>query len=117
MRMSVKNNGTGFSMIRIEVPDSLTSAFLEFIEFHQAKLRNKTLSIRNSKPLHDEKYFIELNTYCKTSFYSAVASGLSSNQALSSVLKKLKGTNFYNISYDGLKSILTKQGCFRSKKG
>lgn len=110
MKYSVKNNGFGFVEIRLEIPESFLTDAMRFIEGI-----NKTLSIRQLSSSLNEEYFIKLNKSASNFYRASLASGLSVNASISATLSLMKGAAFYNISYDMLKSILSKQGCFRSK--
>jgi len=113
MKYSIVNQGTGVVMIRLFVPDFQVSSFLSFME--QKKRENPPV-IRKSPLLHDENYFINLRLTAVNLFTSFVVAGLPQNAAISDTLKQLKTGDFHNISYDRLRQILTKNGCFRSEK-
>lgn len=115
MKYSIENNGHGFINIRLNVPESLLSQCLDFIHLIDKKTENKTMNIRNASSLRDDSYFIKLDETALTFFNEFVESGCTKNVALSHTLKKLKGINYVNISYDILKSRLTRKGCFKSK--
>lgn len=114
MKYTITNNGSDSVSIRVSVPPSLVPAFVQFIENQQSSVRNKTLSVNGSKSNHDENYFIKLTEYAVRFYSDCFATGNSVNASISYALKKMKGANYHNISYDRLKSILTSQGCFRS---
>lgn len=113
MKYCIENSGQGLVMIRVYVPESLAASFLAFID---QKSRENPPVIKKSSSLQNENYFIQLNEKCAALFMQNVDSGLPMNSAVSETLKKIKALGFHNISYDGLKSILTKQGCFKTKK-
>lgn len=112
MKFTVENKGTGVVMLRVFIPEEQTTAFIDFIH-QQEKKQNQTLSVRQASRSHDENYFIELAETAVAFFGHCIKQEMTNKEAISETLKLLKGTNFYNISYDSLKSILTKAGCFR----
>jgi len=112
MKYSIENKGTGVVMIRVFIPENQASSFIEF--FNQ-KNRQSTPSIRKPSPLRSEDYLIKLNETSVRVYESHISDGLPKNSAISETLKRLHISEFYNITYDQLKQILTKNGCFRAK--
>lgn len=113
MKYSIENNGQGLVMIRVYVPESLAASFLAFID---QKSRENHYLIKSPSPVRNENYFKELNDNAAALFSKCSTAGMSNNSSISEINKKLKGLGFRNISYDIVKSILTKQGCFKMKK-
>jgi hypothetical protein len=113
VKYSIVNKGTGVVMLRIFIPESQTTDFLEFIH-QQEKKENQTLSVKKFSHTYDENYFIELSQTAVALYGHCIKQEMSKTEAISETLKLLKGTNFYNISYDNLKITLSKAGCFRA---
>lgn len=112
MKYTIENNGSGFCSIRVLCPESLAASFLAFIE---QKSRENVRVIKSASPAKNETYFIELSSKTLLAFEQCLASGSSPKAAISAVNKKLKGLGFANTSYDIVKSILTRQGCFKTR--
>lgn len=112
MKFTVENKGTGVVMLRVFIPEDQTTAFIDFIH-QQEKKQNQTPSVKKYSPLLSENYLTELSNASVSFYGQCIKQEMSKKQAISETLKLLKGTNFFNISYDSLKSILTKAGCFR----
>ena len=113
MKYSIENNGSGVCMIRVFVPETLAAAFLAFID---QKSRENHAVVEKFSSAKNEKYFIDLNANALACFNQCSVAGMSPSTSISEVNKKLKVLGFYNISYDIVKSVLTRQGCFRPKK-
>lgn len=112
MKYTIDNRGTGVVMIRVFIPETQVSSFLAFID---SKSRENVPQIRKPSPLHDENYFIKLGKSALITYESFISDGLPSTVAISETLKRLKSGKYFNISYDQLKQILSKNGCFRAK--
>jgi hypothetical protein len=112
VKYTIENKDTGIVMIRLFIPEYQVPSFLAFID--QKSIEKPPVIRSVSRPL-SENYLIELASYCATSYNSFVLAGLPKNSAISETLKKIKIGQYHNVSYDQLKAILTKKGCFRSK--
>ncbi|MDD2540072.1 MAG: hypothetical protein PHH28_03390 [Desulfuromonadaceae bacterium] len=112
MKYTIENKGTGVVLIRAFVPEHLAASFLAFIE---AKSRENPPIVRKSSHEKNEEYFKELKAAALAAFNACQAAGLAANTSISEVNKKLKVLGFFNTSYDSVRSLLTQQGCFRSK--
>ncbi|MHB8121346.1 MAG: hypothetical protein ACYDG4_04250 [Desulfuromonadaceae bacterium] len=99
-------------MIRVFIPENQASSFIEF--FNQ-KNREPSPIIRKASPLRDEAYFIKRDKSAVKLYESFLSKGLPAKTSISETLKLLKSGEYFNISYDSLKQILTKNGCFRAK--
>jgi hypothetical protein len=115
LKYSIKHDGADSVMIRVSVSSKQLPAFIQFIENQRSFEQNQTLSVNNRKSISNEDYFIRLHKAASDFYFAAISSGLPVNAAISETLLKLKGATFFNISYDSLKSILSRQGCFRAK--
>jgi hypothetical protein len=113
LKYTIENNGAGLCMIRVFVPETLAAAFLDFIN---QKSRENHPSTRKSSSLLDDDYFIKLNAKAVSIFEECRTAKMTPNASISEVNKKLKVFGFYNTSYDNVKSLLTRQGCFKAKK-
>ncbi len=112
MKYTIENKGTGVVLIRAFVPEHMAASFLAFIE---SKSRENPPIVRKSSHEKNEEYFKELKAAALASFNACQAAGLAANASISEVNKKLKVLGFFNTSYDSVRSLLTQQGCFRSK--
>ena len=112
MKYSIENKGTGVVMIRVFIPENQASSFIEF--FNQ-KNREPAPIIRKSSPLRDEAYLIKRNQAALLVYESCLSEGLPVKTSISETLKRLKLGEYFTISYDQLKQILSKNGCFRAK--
>ena len=112
MEYSIINKGTGVVMIRLFIPEFQLGSFLSFIG---QKSRESAPNTRKPSPLHDEDYLIKRDLMCATTYRAYFNSGKTKSQATSATLQTLKNGNYHTISYDSLKAILTRSGCFRLK--
>ena len=111
MTYTLQNNGSGSVCIRAVVPASLASAFLAFFD---QKSRENHPVIKSSSHEKNEAYFIELNAKTLLLFEQCINAGMSRQASVSEVNKKLKVLGFHNTSYDIVKTLLTRQGCFKT---
>lgn len=117
MKFTVQNNGDGYALIKVCVPESMLPAFMLFIENQkQQERKNQTPSVKKTASTIDENYLTRLHQSAKLFFDLSINSGSSVNTAVSVTLQKIKGVGFYNVTYDSIKSILAHQGCFRKSK-
>lgn len=116
MIFSVSHKGDGFAEMRVRFPDYMLTTFMQFIESQKYIEKNRTPSIKINKSVINEKYFNELNDRIRSYYLDAISSGSTRNAAVSETLLKMKGACFHNVSYDIVKSILSKQGLLRPKK-
>lgn len=97
--------------IRVCVPESLAGAFLAFFD---SKRLSTPAVIKSPSHEKNEPYFIELNLKTLSLYYGFLSSGLSVKASISAVNKQLKVLGFYNTTYDMVKLLLTRHGCFKS---
>lgn len=115
MKYSIQNDGQGTVMIRVFVPESMASSFLEFIN-QKSKQKTKTPEeIKESSRLKNENYFIQLNERASVLFDESIKEGSSTKTALSATNYKLKAAGFANVSYEITKQILRNLGKFKQK--
>lgn len=97
-------------MIRVFVPEGLAIAFLAFID--QKSRENRSI-IEKFSPARNEQYLIELNSKALVLFDQCKAAGKSATSSISEVNKQLKVLGFHNVSYDNVKTLLRRLGCFK----
>lgn len=104
-------------MIRVFVPEQMAPSFLEFINKKEHEVINNDAAImKQLSYLKNENYFIRKNQAALDAFRELQPLGLPKNSIISEVNKKLKVLGFANVTFDQISMILTKNGCFRSKK-
>lgn len=110
MKYTIENNGSGFLSFRVLVPERQAAAFFAFIEQKSKENPPVVKSVSSGK---NEAYFTELSLKCLTLFDTFVSDGMTAKAAISAVNQNIKVLGFANTSYDIVKSLLTKQGCFK----
>lgn len=113
MKYFIQNNGEGLVMIKVIVPETLA---LPFLAFFDQKNRQNVPIIKSVQCSDGEKLQMEIHQKIYDFFDTSLSSGMSTNEALSDSLKRLKATGYVNLTYDLVKSILSKSGRLRTKK-
>lgn len=115
MKYSIQNDGKGTVMIRVFVPDSLASVFLEFIERHSRQQDKNSFEVKEVSRLKNENYLIKLNNLASSLYDESIKAGSAVKSAVSETNYKLKAAGFANVSYEITKQILRNLGKFKQK--
>lgn len=112
MRYLIENRGQGVVKIQVYCPESLAPAFMAFIN---SNMQRKTPVVKKYSSAIDENFLSEFKTKAVALFNEFLSSGMTANASVSETNKMLKIQGFANASYDNVKQVLTKAGCFRPK--
>lgn len=111
MRYLIENRGQGVVKIQVYCPESLAPAFMSFINNNM----HKTPVVKKYSSSVDEKFLTEFKAKSVALYNQYLSEGMTKNASISETNKMLKVQGFANSSYDIVKQILTKSGCFRPK--
>jgi len=107
--------------IKYEVPANLLVPMMKIldglVDAAKTSVRHKTIQAASKPTFNKEEYEKRLNKLRLEAvdlFSKFLSQGHDKSSAISSTYQVLKETN-YNLSYDLIKNLLTKSGCFKKE--